>query len=594
MPSCPSCGTANAPDARFCGECGYDLSKAPVAASGPPMDAPFAATSMGMSANAAAASVCPKCGAAMDKDAAFCGECGARATAPVAASAPLADAAPFGATNMGMSAGAAAASVCPKCGAAMDKDAAFCGECGARATAPVAASAPLADEPFAATSMGMSANAAAASVCPKCGAAIDKDAAFCGDCGARATAPVAASAPLADAATFAATNMGMSASAAAASVCPKCGAAMDKDAAFCGECGAREAPVPQDEAPTVEIIPSVAALPSEAASAPAYSPAWAASILEAAPAFTGPVCSKCGESLPPGVVFCSNCGARTESAAASVPIAAAIPPPAATSRAGPGKLLLIGLVAFPLMVSVGGGALLWYRNRTERAPAAAPAQSAEVQQPAPDQPSAAAQQPPAAPPADAVQDNAASNPAIPPPAQEPAQTEPAPVPQSAPPAQARTSPPQTRNAVPAPTPQSAPSMQSAAEVPAPADSAPPLEQSAPPPSTEPDPSPARPAPAQPMPSRNTPPPRPVYSGPQSGWLTWTGKLGKNDTLTIDGGSASTGSLVGALPGVPVDVTVDVQNIGLVEEPRPTNGFRRITLRSYGKHDAIRIHWTVRR
>ncbi len=470
-------------------------------------------------------------------------------------------------------------------------DARFCGDCGYDLSkAPVAASAPLMDTPFGATSMGRPASAAAASVCPKCGAAMDKDAAFCGECGARATAPVPASAPLLDT-PFRATNMGAAASAAAASVCPKCGAAMDKDAAFCGECGAHAtAPVARSEAATADIIAPAAASPSGPTSAPAYSPAWAASLEEVAPASTGPVCSKCGEPLPPGVVFCSNCGARTESAA--VPIAAAAPPPAATARAAPGRLLLIGLIAFLLMLGVGGGALWWYRNRT--APAGAPAQSAEVQQPAPVQPSAAAQQPPAAPLADAAQDSAATNPQISPPAPEPAQTEAAPVPQNATPAQAHTVPQRTRNAEPAPAPQSAPSMQPAEPPAQAAPAAPPPEQSAPPPSTEPEPSPAPPAPVQPMPARNTPPPRPVYSGPQSGWLTWTGKLGKNATLTIDGASASTGSLVGELPGVPVDVTVDVQNIALVEEPRPTNGFRRLTLRSYGKHDAIRIHWTVRR
>ena len=43
--------------------------------------------------------------------------------------------------------------------------------------------------------------------------------------------------------------------------------------------------------------------------------------------------------------------------------------------------------------------------------------------------------------------------------------------------------------------------------------------------------------------------------PASGRLIWTGLLREGDTLTIDGGRASTGSLTGRLPGTPVRVSV---------------------------------------
>lgn len=85
----------------------------------------------------------------------------------------------------------------------------------------------------------------------------------------------------------------------------------------------------------------------------------------------------------------------------------------------------------------------------------------------------------------------------------------------------------------------------------------------------------------------------AYSGPLSGWLIWTGKLTRNQILTIDGSTASTGSIEGELPGVPVNLIVDVTNIGLDEEPSPRNGWKRLALRSLGKHSVIRIHWTVK-
>jgi hypothetical protein len=85
----------------------------------------------------------------------------------------------------------------------------------------------------------------------------------------------------------------------------------------------------------------------------------------------------------------------------------------------------------------------------------------------------------------------------------------------------------------------------------------------------------------------------AYSGPSSGWLIWTGKLTKNQILTIDGSTTSTGSLEGELPGVPVNLIVDVTNIGLDEEPSSRNGWKRLALRSLGKHFVIRIHWTVK-
>lgn len=87
--------------------------------------------------------------------------------------------------------------------------------------------------------------------------------------------------------------------------------------------------------------------------------------------------------------------------------------------------------------------------------------------------------------------------------------------------------------------------------------------------------------------------QPVYAGPGAGMATWTGKLEKNETLTIVDGTPSTGTLSGAgLPGVPVRIVIDQTNLGISEMPNAANGYRRLVLKSHSKHDKIVIHWTV--
>ena len=97
---------------------------------------------------------------------------------------------------------------------------------------------------------------------------------------------------------------------------------------------------------------------------------------------------------------------------------------------------------------------------------------------------------------------------------------------------------------------------------------------------------------QPPPSPSAPS-RPPYNGPRAGRATWTGKLGKNETLTITGGTASAGVLSDAgLPGVPGRIVVDQTNLGFVERPETSNGFSRLVLRSHAQPDNMTIHWTV--
>jgi proteasome lid subunit RPN8/RPN11 len=102
--------------------------------------------------------------------------------------------------------------------------------------------------------------------------------------------------------------------------------------------------------------------------------------------------------------------------------------------------------------------------------------------------------------------------------------------------------------------------------------------------------PAAAAPAPKPPAAAVPEPKPPAAAvPSSGKLIWAGRLVRRAVLTIEGGRASTGSLIGALPGVPVRITVfpaDLTREGLVlfaptaryngrtEPPGSTNGWNR--------------------
>ncbi len=97
--------------------------------------------------------------------------------------------------------------------------------------------------------------------------------------------------------------------------------------------------------------------------------------------------------------------------------------------------------------------------------------------------------------------------------------------------------------------------------------------------------------APPLP--NDKPVKPSYLGANAGLATWTGKLEKDGTLTINSGTASSGVLTGSgLPGVPVRIIIDQTNLGFVEMPSAANGYKKLVLRSHGRHDKITIHWTV--
>ena len=146
-------------------------------------------------------------------------------------------------------------------------------------------------------------------------------------------------------------------------------------------------------------------------------------------------------------------------------------------------------------------------------------------------------------------------------------------------------------------------------------------------------------------STPSPPPRPVVQParapapppptPSSGRVIWTGHVRKNDFVIFENGKASIGSLSGALPGVPVRVTVspgDLTKDGMTvytsrlrgsngpaeapgpqngwnktvyswdpgrtadfevtEAPNPKNGWKRLVLRAKNPHDSIvMVEWS---
>lgn len=105
-----------------------------------------------------------------------------------------------------------------------------------------------------------------------------------------------------------------------------------------------------------------------------------------------------------------------------------------------------------------------------------------------------------------------------------------------------------------------------------------------------------PAPVTQTPSQTAVPPAATaarYTGPSSGMLMWSGKLDKNAVVTINGSSASSGTLTGTLPGVPVTIETDLTNIGFAETPSPSNGWKKVSLRSKKNQNiVVNIRWRV--
>lgn len=91
----------------------------------------------------------------------------------------------------------------------------------------------------------------------------------------------------------------------------------------------------------------------------------------------------------------------------------------------------------------------------------------------------------------------------------------------------------------------------------------------------------------------TKPTPPHYVGPSTGTITWSGEIEKSGTVEIEGDQASTGSLEGALPGVPVMIDIDTKEFAVAVAPSPENDWKRIVIRSKKRrHSTIEIRWSV--
>lgn len=129
--------------------------------------------------------------------------------------------------------------------------------------------------------------------CPNCGNQVGEGAVFCDQCGTRLLQPEAAvpepAAPPAGGSV----------------ICPACGAGNVPGEAFCDYCGSpMEPPVP-----TVEEVPELEAVSSEAELEEAPAEVEEPAPPEAAQAEEKPTCPACKAEVLPGEAFCANCGA---------------------------------------------------------------------------------------------------------------------------------------------------------------------------------------------------------------------------------------------------------------------------------------------
>lgn len=80
----------------------------------------------------------------------------------------------------------------------------------------------------------------------------------------------------------------------------------------------------------------------------------------------------------------------------------------------------------------------------------------------------------------------------------------------------------------------------------------------------------------------------------SGTMLWSGRISRDEPVVIDDGRPSSGGVRGdPLPGVPIQVSIVPEGIGVAEFPRPENGWKRIALRSNSPRNIIvTIQWNT--
>ena len=123
-----------------------------------------------------------------------------------------------------------------------------------------------------------------------------------------------------------------------------------------------------------------------------------------------------------------------------------------------------------------------------------------------------------------------------------------------------------------------------------------------PPPVPPEPSPKPPIQPGPPPGP-VPPPSPAGFPPDlklpvpppasSGVIVWSGQLDKDEIFTIEGDRATVGRLNGGLPGLPVQIDVDAREFAVVEPPGPSNGWKKLVIRSRNKrHTVVVVQWKI--
>jgi hypothetical protein len=77
-------------------------------------------------------------------------------------------------------------------------------------------------------------------------------------------------------------------------------------------------------------------------------------------------------------------------------------------------------------------------------------------------------------------------------------------------------------------------------------------------------------------------------------LLWSGQLPKNDSVVIDGGTTTVGSVLsGSLPGVPINITIEPKDVTVAEAPSAGNGWKRFAFHAKkGRKTVVTIYWTV--
>ncbi len=346
-------------------------------------------------------------------------------------------------------------------------------------------------------------------------------------------------------------------------------------------------------------------------------------------------CTDCGEKLDDAALFCTGCGQQVDrDAVVAPPPAAPSPPPADAGLPGAAPMgaapataaptggntkklaLWMGVLVVLLMVTAGLAYVAFQRFVYGETP---PVARVDQQRIPTDAPVLEAEQIAAPIP---MEDSIAEQPTIEQqPAPRPVQARPAPKPAASSPtprAAAPAKPPRPRPAPPTPNPEPARLTQpapkpkpepkpeqrpGAAVTPTPAPS--------PQPKPEPEPPPPPPptkrgkvmlsgseafSPPPPKPPAPTPAPAPrVRAAPTAGDIFWSGKLDKDQEVTVDFAAGASGIGGAPLPGKPVKLEVFSPVVEIVELPGPDNGWKRFTFkatRNAKRSVTLNFHWTL--